>query len=98
MEINKVLIIFAIFIVIISLFSFYQYYYPKREWKKLEPSLYANFTPYMKEKVDSHLGYIGCKPLSYYFEDDAICFDCESLIPCFPYWLVERAEGKRMIP
>ncbi len=58
--------------------------------------LYSSFTDYMKEKVDSHLRYLGCEPTQYYEKESNICFVCDKAHPCFGYGLVHRAEGEKM--
>ena len=54
----------------------------------------------MKEKVDSYLKNIGCKPNEYYNPNgnSEVCFVCEDADACFGYVWVQKTGGEKMNP
>jgi hypothetical protein len=96
-----------IFISIIIIFFFATFFIfllqkPKPRYLTDISKLYAQFTPYMKTWVDSHLERIHCKPSEFYITpketSKEVCFICDKLEVCFGYATVQREGGRKMNP
>jgi hypothetical protein len=102
---KRIILIFLSIVIIFFFATFFIFLLqkPKPRYLTNISKLYAQFTPYMKTWVDSHLERINCKPSEFYItskeNSKEVCFICNNIDACFGYGLVEREEpGKKMNP
>jgi hypothetical protein len=97
---RKIKILTSILSIIIIFFfvTFVLFLKSKQRYPTEIEKLYSQFTPEMKNWVDSHLNFLGCKPKKCYSNENQFCFICKEGDTCFGYGWVERTGGKKMNP
>jgi len=91
------LVAFLIIFFVLFLSGFLYIYSQKRSQYFTDiDTLYALFTSYMKNEVNSRLQLLNCSPKEYYYDDSSVCLVCGDIHPCFGFGWVKRTGGKRM--
>jgi len=98
---KKIFISLFLMIIIIGVAVLYNHYWRnKTELSQRQPkiiteftTLYSQFTPNMKNQVDSYVkAGLQCEPEGYYYNNESVCFICSDIIPCFYYQMVNVGE------